>query len=137
VSLDEEVAIVSSQESRLPLERIAACATVDEVGALREAVKQVRVSDEMKRYIVGVVRATRSASGVQLGAGPRASLALTRMAQGLALVEGMDYVSPDHVRALAGPVLAHRLALDPQAKFSGATAAGVIADILRAAPAPA
>jgi len=137
VSLEEEVAIVSSQESRHPLERIAACATVDEVGALREAVKQVRVSDEMKRYIVGVVRATRSAPGVQLGAGPRASLALTRMAQGLALVEGMAFVAPDHVRALAVPVLAHRLALDPQAKFSGATAAGVIADILRAAPAPA
>ena len=91
----------------------------------------------MKRYIVSLVRATRVAPGVQLGAGPRASLALTRMAQGLALVEGMAFVAPDHVRALAVPVLAHRLALDPQAKFSGVTAAGVIADILRAAPAPA
>jgi MoxR-like ATPase len=137
VSLEEEVAIVAAQESRHPLDLIAACATVDEVCALREAVKRVRVGEEMKRYIVGIVRATRSAPGVQLGAGPRASLALTRMAQGLALVEGMDFVSPDHVRALAGPVLAHRLALDPQAKFSGATAAGVIADIMRAAPAPA
>jgi MoxR-like ATPase len=137
VSLEEEVAIVSAQQSRHPLERIEACASVEEVCALREAVKQVRVSDEMKRYIVGMVRATRAAPGVQLGAGPRASLALTRMAQGLALVEGMDFISPDHVRALAGPVLAHRLALDPQAKFSGSTAAGVIADILRAAPTPA
>jgi MoxR-like ATPase len=137
VSLDEEVAIVSAQESRHPLERIEACASVAEVCALRETVKQVRVSEEMKRYIVSLVRATRTAPGVQLGAGPRASLALTRMAQGLALVEGMAFVAPDHVRALAIPVLAHRLALDPQAKFSGATAAGVIADILRAAPAPA
>src|SRR5215510_467771 len=119
VSLEEEVAIVCAQEARHPLERITACAGVDEVCAVREAVKRVRVSDEMKRYIVGIVRATRAAPGVQLGAGPRASLSLTRIAQGLALVEGMDFVAPEHVRALAVPVLAHRLALDPQAKFSG------------------
>ncbi len=137
VSLDEEVAIVSAQEQRHPLDMIEPCVSVEEISALREAVKAVRVSDEMKRYIVGIVRATRSMAGVQLGAGPRASLALTRIAQGLALVEGLDFVSPDLVRDLAAPVLAHRLALDPQAKFSGATAAGVIADILRATPAPA
>ena len=137
VSLDEEIAIVASQGKRHPLDDISACVTADEVRALREQVKAVRVSDEMQRYIVGLARATRSAAGVQLGAGPRASLALTHMAQGLALVEGMAFVSPDHVRTLAGPVLAHRLALDPQAKFSGATAVGVVADILRATPAPA
>ncbi|MBI2960185.1 MAG: MoxR family ATPase [Betaproteobacteria bacterium] len=137
VNLEEEVAIVSAQESHHPLDDIEACVGASEVRALREAVKEVRVSEEMKRYVVEIVRATRHASGVQLGAGPRASLALTRMAQGLALVEEMDFVIPDHVRALAGPVLAHRLALDPQAKFSGATAAGVVADVLRSAPAPA
>ena len=137
VSLDEEIAIVASQGKHHPLDDITACVSADEVRTLREAVKAVRVSDEMQRYIVGIARATRHAAGVQLGAGPRASLALTRMAQGLALVEGMDFVSPDHVRTLAGPVLAHRLALDPQAKFSGTTAAGVVADILRATPAPA
>ena len=137
VSLQEEIAIVAAQGKRHPLDDISACVTADEVRALREQVKAVRVSDEMQRYIVGLARATRSAAGVQLGAGPRASLALTHMAQGLALVEGMAFVSPDHVRTLAGPVLAHRLALDPQAKFSGATAVGVVADILRATPAPA
>ena len=137
VSLDEEIAIVASQGKHHPLDDISACVSADEVRALRAAVKAVRVSDEMQRYIVGIARATRSAAGVQLGAGPRASLALTHMAQGLALVEGMDFVSPDHVRTLARPVLAHRLALDPQAKFAGATAEGVVADILRAIPAPA
>ena len=137
VSLEEEMAIVTSQGRRHPIESIEACAGVDEVRALREEVKAVRVGAEMQRYVVGIARATREAPGVQLGAGPRASLALTRMAQSLAMVEGMDFISPDHVRTLAGPVLAHRLALDPQAKFSGATAAGIVADILRAAPAPA
>ena len=137
VSLDEEIAIVSAQGQRHPLDRIAACAGADDIRALHEAVKRVRVSAEMQRYIVGIARATRSAPGVQLGAGPRASLALTRMAQGLALVDGIDFVTPDQVRTLAVPVLAHRLALDPQAKFSGTTAAGIVAGILRATPAPA
>jgi MoxR-like ATPase len=73
---------------------------------------------------------------VQLGAGPRASLALTRMAQGMALIEGGEFVTPDHIRELAVPVLAHRLALDPQAKFSGVNAAGIVTDILQRIPVP-
>jgi MoxR-like ATPase len=137
VSLDEEVAIVSAQEQGHPLDRMAPCVSVAEVCALRESVQRVRVSEEMKRYVVSLVRATRSAPGVQLGAGPRASVWLTRVSQGLALIEGSEFVSPDHVRSLAVPVLAHRLALDPQARFSGTTAAGIVADILRAIPAPA
>ena len=116
---------------------IAACATVDEVLCAARSGQRVRVSDELKRYIVGIVRRHPLGAGVQLGAGPRASLALTRMARALALFDGEEFVSPEHVHELAVPVLAHRLVLDPQAKFSGATAAGVVADILRAAPAPA
>lgn len=137
VGLQEEVDIISAQGDSHPLERIGPCVDAAEVHTLREAVKRVRVSDEMKHYIVSLARATREAPGVQLGAGPRASLALTHMSQGLALVEGLDFVSPDQVRALAGPVLAHRLALDPQARFAGVTAAGVVAGILRDIPAPA
>jgi len=60
-----------------------------------------------------------------------------RVAQALALVRGGDFVTPDHVRDMAVPVLAHRLVLDPQAKFSGATAQQVVADVLRAVPVPA
>jgi MoxR-like ATPase len=84
-----------------------------------------------------LARATRDATAVQLGAGPRASLALARMAQALTLVRGEDFVTPDHVRDIAVPVLAHRLVLDPQAKFSGTTAQQVVAEVLRAVPVPA
>jgi MoxR-like ATPase len=73
---------------------------------------------------------------VQLGAGPRASLALARMAQALALVRGGDFVTPDHIRDMAVPVLAHRLVLDPQALFSGATVEQVVEDVLRAVRIP-
>ena len=139
VSAEEEMAIVAAQGRIHPLEAVRAVITPDQVRALRTAVKAVRLSDEITRYVVDLARATRGAAGVQLGAGPRASLALTRVAQALALalVDGREFVTPDHVRALAQPVLAHRLALDPQAKFSGLTAAGVVADILARLPVPA
>ena len=136
VSAEGEVSIISAQQAAHPLEAIAPVVTPDQVRALRGKVKEVRLSDELKRYVVDIVRATRTAPGVQLGAGPRASLALSRMAQGMALVEGGEFVTPDHIRELAVPVLAHRLALDPQAKFSGVTAAGIVADILQRIPAP-
>ncbi len=137
VSAEEEVAIVNAQGRAHPLDALRAVIAPDEVRALRAAVKAVRLSEEITRYAVDLARATRGANGVQLGAGPRASLALTRVAQALALVDGLDYVTPDHVRALAQPVLAHRLALDPQAKFSGLTAAGVVAEIMARLPVPA
>lgn len=137
VSQEDEMALVAAQGQQHPLDTLEACVNVEDVLALRSAVKTVRVSQELLAYIVNIARATRTAAGVQLGAGPRASLALTRMAQGLALVEGMGFVTPDHVRTLAVPVLAHRLALDPQARFSGATASAIVQTILRSTPTPA
>lgn len=137
VSADEEMAIVLAQGRSHPLEQVVAVTTPEELRAVRKAVREVRISPEVTRYAVDLARATRGAAGVVLGAGPRASLSLTRVAQALALIEGGDFVAPDHIRALAQPVLAHRLALDPQAKFSGASADGIIADILRQVPIPA
>lgn len=137
VSAEEEMAVVLAQGRAHPLDGLAPVATPDELRGLRAAVREVRISPEITRYAVDLARATRGAAGVVLGAGPRASLALARVAQALALIEGGDFVTPDHVRALAQPVLAHRLALDPQARFSGASAEGIIADILRQVPVPA
>ena len=136
VSAEAEVAIVSAQEQAHPLDAISACVTADEVRALKQAVKAVRISDELKRYAVDLARATRGAPAVQLGAGPRASLALTRMAQALALVQGNDFVTPDHILDMAVSVLAHRLSLDPSAKFAGRTAADVVTEIVRGIAVP-
>jgi len=137
VSAETELAIVAAQEQRHPLDAIGPCIGAEDVRTLRRAVKAVRISVELKQYAVSLARATRDAAAVQLGAGPRASLALSRMAQALVLVRGEDFVTPDHVRDMAVPVLAHRLVLDPQAKFSGATPQQVVADVLRAVPVPA
>jgi len=137
VSAETEVEILSAQEYQHPLETIGACVSVDDVRQLRRSVKDVRISPELKRYAVDLARATRDAPSVQLGAGPRASLALARMAQALALVRGDDFVTPEHVRDMAVPVLAHRVVLDPQAKFAGTTAAQLVENTLQAVPVPA
>ena len=137
VAPEAEVEILSAQEREHPLERISACASVADVLALKAQVKAVRVSAELKRYAVDLVRATRGAASVLLGAGPRASLALTHTAQALALADGEEFVRPEHIREIAAPVLAHRLALAPEAKFSGVTAQGIVEDILKSIPVPA
>jgi MoxR-like ATPase len=131
------VEIVSAQEQSHPLENIGPCVGVDELHSIKQAVKNVRISAELKRYAVDLARATRAAPSVQLGAGPRASLALVRMGQALALVRGDEYVKPDHIRDMTAAVLAHRLVLDPQAKFSGLTASDVLAEIVKTIPVPA
>ena len=89
------------------------------------------------RSAVELVRATRGAPGVQLGASPRASLAVIGAAQALALFDGQAFVVPEHVQELAVPVIAHRLALDPQARFSGATAMSVVEEIVKTVAVPA
>jgi MoxR-like ATPase len=137
VSAEAELAIVNAQEQAHPLDALQPCLAAQEVRALKQQVKNVRISDELKRYAVDLARATRGAPSVQLGAGPRASLALTRLAQALALVQGDDYVTPDHIRDMAVAVLAHRISLDPSAKFSGMTAQGVVAEILKSVAVPA
>jgi MoxR-like ATPase len=133
----EEVSILSAQAERHPLDQLRPCATLDEVLALRRSAQQVRISEELKRYVVDLVVATRTAPGVQLGASPRASIALMKSAQALALFDGLDFVSPDQIRELAVPVIAHRLVMEAQARFSGRTARGVVDEVLKSVPVPA
>ena len=137
VSAEAEVAIVNAQAQAHPLDSLQACVSPHEITLLKQQVKDIRVSDELKRYAVDLARATRTAMSVQLGAGPRASLALVRLAQALALVQGNDFVTPDHIRDMAVSVLAHRLSLDPGAKFSGLSAQDVVGDLLKTVPVPA
>ena len=137
VAPDEEVAILSAQEQRHPIETLTACVSMEEALELRRRVKDVRVSAELKRYAVDLVRETRAAPGVQLGASPRASLALVKAAQALALLDGSEFVVPEHIQDIAVPVIAHRLVIDPQARFSGVTAQGIVEEIVKKIPVPA
>jgi MoxR-like ATPase len=137
LSPQDEVAMLSDQQQTHPIDALRPCLSLEELLSLKQQVRQIRVSPEIKRYVVDLVHATRGAAGVQLGASPRASIALMRLAQALALFDGYEFVLPEQVRELAIPVLAHRLVLDAQAKFSGLTAEAVVAEILKATPVPA
>ena len=137
VEAEDEVAILSDQEKNHPLEAISACVTLEEALALKRLAKEVRISPEMKRYAVELVRATRHAPGVQLGASPRASLSLMKVARAAALLDGQAFVAPEHLLEMAVPVIAHRLSLDPQARFSGLTGAAVVEEIIKSVPVPA
>lgn len=136
VSTEEEVAILTSQSHGHPIDTIGACATKEEVLALRHQIEDVYISDELKYYIVAIVEATRTIPGVRLGASPRASLALMKTAKALSLFDGDDFVTPDHIQELAVAVIAHRLVLDPQARFSGRTARQVVEEILNSIKVP-
>jgi MoxR-like ATPase len=137
VQPDEEVAVLTAQEHIHPMDSLEPCVTLAEVNGLKRAAQDVRVSEELKRYMVGLVGATRTASGVQLGASPRASIALMKAAQAVALFDGLDFVTPEQIQELAVAVIAHRLVMEPQARFSGVTARGVVEDILKRTKVPA
>ena len=136
VAPEDEVAILSAQAERHPIDTLAACVSIDDVLMVRRRAAAVRMSDELKRYAVDVVRATRAANGIQLGASPRASLALMKAAQALALSEGREFVIPEDVREMAVPVIAHRMVVEPQARFAGVTTAGLVEEILAKVPMP-
>ncbi|HTJ60831.1 MAG TPA: MoxR family ATPase [Candidatus Saccharimonadales bacterium] len=103
----------------------------------RDAVRGVRIGDAVRGYIAAVVRATRGISGVELGASPRASIALFRAAQARAAIRGRDYVLPDDVKRQAPAVLRHRLFLDADAQMRGRTSAAVVNEVLGRVPVPA
>ncbi|MGH8705859.1 MAG: AAA family ATPase [Burkholderiales bacterium] len=132
-----ESEVLAAQELGHPLASLRAAATREEVLGLKQRVRRVRMADELRRYVVELVRRTRAVPQVQLGCGPRASLALAHAAKALALIDGEEYVRPEHVHELAVPVLAHRMVLDPQAKFSGVSSTGLVAEIVREVPVPA
>jgi len=133
----EEVAILTAQEHNHPIDELKPVVSLAEVIALKRAVENIRISNEIKRYAVDLVAATRTASGVQLGASPRASIALMKIAQAEALFDNQEFVTPEQIQKLAVPVIAHRLVLEPQSRFSGVTARGVVEDILKKLPVPA
>lgn len=136
VPFDDEMRILADQRSSHPLEHLQPCATLHELQVLQSAVQSVDIAEDIKRYLLELVRGTRGAKEVALGASPRASLALMRIARAVALFDGRDYVVPEDVRAIAPDVLSHRLVIDPQARFSGVTAAGVVEELLQSVPAP-
>ncbi len=136
VSAEEEIAILDDHNGQPPINDVKPCAGTEDILYLQKSASQIRISNELKRYIVDITSATRAWKDVELGASPRASLALMKIAQALALADSSEFVTPDHILETAVPVLAHRLALTPEARYSGRKAQWVVEEILKQIPIP-
>jgi MoxR-like ATPase len=134
--LADEAQMLSEQTTEPPLESLRPVAQIDEIIAAIEDAKALFVEESLNRYVVALLRHTRSSTRLALGASPRAGIALLRVAKARALAEGRDYVLPDDIKAIAGPVLAHRLILAPEARSAGLTAAEIVGEAVEQTPVP-
>ncbi|MEW5830531.1 MAG: MoxR family ATPase, partial [Chloroflexota bacterium] len=121
---------------RHPIETLEVALSAAEVLEAAGAVREVYVSEPVKRYIVELTSRTRSSTDVYLGASPRGSLALFRAGQAKAALQGRHYVIPDDVKAMALPVLSHRLIIDPAARLRELSAERVVQEVLLTVPVP-
>jgi MoxR-like ATPase len=135
-SADDEVRIIGAQRLRHPIETLEAVCALDEILEARRAVREVHVDGEVAEYAVRIVHATRRHAEVLAGGSPRASIALTRLAQARSVLDGEKFVVPDAVKSLAKPVLRHRLILRPQARISGVSPDQVIEEALATVDVP-
>lgn len=131
-----EVKMLSNQQLQHPIEGLSQVVGVEELLEAQQLVRQIRITDEIKRYIVDLVDTTRTHEELYLGASPRGSLALFRTAQARAAVEGRDYVLPDDVKAMAVPALAHRLIIGSAARIREVDARDIVEELLDRLPVP-
>lgn len=132
----EELTVLSAQQYRHPIENMRQVVSVQELLAAQQAVREIYVADEVKRYIIDLVNASRQHPDVYLGSSPRGSLALFRTSQARAGMAGRDYVIPDDVKALAEVTLAHRIIVGPAARIKDISSRTIVQDILATTPVP-
>lgn len=133
---EDEIQVLERQQYRHPFESLEQMLSVEELGRMQEAIKDVYTAPSIKRYIVTLSRHTREHAEVYLGVSPRGSLALYRTSQALAAMNGRDFVLPDDIKALAVPTFAHRLILAPAARLRDLNAEQIVLEILNSVPVP-
>ena len=134
--LAEEARMLTQQTSEPPQDSLEAVCSAADVLAVTEEAKAVYVEESVNRYVVALLRHTRADSRLYLGASPRAGIALLRVAKARALAAGRAFVSPDDVKALAEPVLSHRLIVAPEARSSGLGAQELVREAIEKTPVP-
>ncbi len=132
----DEIRVMERQQISHPIETLERVVAAEDLLRAQREVRQIKVSDEIKGYIVRLVDATRRHGEVYLGSSPRGSLTLFRTGQARAAMLGRGYVAPDDIKAMAVPALAHRLILGPSARSREVDAREIIREVLAAVPAP-
>lgn len=136
VSTEEEAKILHDQVENHPVNSIKPMIGREQILEISAASRKIRFSDELRHYAVSLVGATRNIPEIQLAASPRASLALMKISQVISLFEGREFVTPEVIQAVATDVIAHRLVLAPESKYSGVNARQIVADLIKNTPVP-
>jgi MoxR-like ATPase len=134
--LPEEARMLTEQTGESPLERLTCVARHTELVSAIVAARNVFVEESVTRYVVSLLQHTRANRHLALGGSPRSGIALLRLAKARAMVERRDFVIPDDIREMAGPVLSHRLLLAPEARSAGLGPEDVIREALDGTPVP-
>ena len=132
----QEIEVLDRQQHTHPIETLEQVVSVEELLEAQTAVKQIYIDDLVKEYIVDIVRQTREHPDVYLGSSSRGALAIYRLCQARASMQGRDYVLPDDVKALAGPALGHRIIVGPAARIKDVEPEAIVQDILGKLPVP-
>lgn len=131
-----EIALLERQHQEKPLSRLEAVVSPDDVVRSISAAREIFVAPELREYIVTLVEATRDHEDVFLGASPRGSLALYNLARGMAYLRGREFVTPDDIKVLVQPALAHRIVVHPSARMAGHDGKNIVAEVMRQVPVP-
>ncbi|AZN40369.1 AAA family ATPase [Paenibacillus albus] len=123
--------MIISPNASSPADKLEAVISIEQVAQMMEAVKLVHLDEAVADYIIRIIRGTRTHSGVQLGASPRAAISLTAAAKANAFLQERDYVIPDDVKQLASTVLAHRIILHTESRMNGLTTEDVVRAVVR------
>lgn len=133
---EEEIRMVKTQNEAHPIHSLNAVETEEHIRAVRNSVSKISIKDSIYTYAVAVIDKTRRSPDLKMGASPRATLALLRAAQSMALLEGSPYVSPSHVYKLFKPVLAHRLVPTPEARLAGKNSEKILEGLIQETAVP-
>lgn len=131
-----ELAMMRSHQFAEPIHQLRSIASKEQIMQLKMAVQKISVDDKVMKYIAAIVRATREFDGVELGASPRGSMSLMKASQAAALLTGQSFVTPQMVKKMAVPVLAHRLVLAHRSRLGGSSAESVIQAVLNQVETP-
>ena len=135
-SMSDEVRVLDDQQVQHPLETLKSVVSAEDILQAIDAVKQIFIAPELKKYIVQLTTRTRQSADVYLGASPRGSLALARASQARAALQGRDHVLPDDIQLLATAILAHRVIVSPAARLSDLSPERIVSEVVQATPVP-
>ncbi len=129
-SVDEELRMLDMLQHQHPIDTLSPVVTAEELVACQHAVREIYVDEKVRRYLMQIVHDTRTHEDLSLGASPRASIALFRTSQAMAALRGRNFVQPDDVKRVAGPVLTHRVILRPESRLRKVTGGQVVESVI-------